>query len=41
MVKKNLVSLIENWSSLAEQKSCGIEIETTCKYEKPMDLMIK
>jgi hypothetical protein len=28
-------------SSLAEQKRCGIELETTCKYRKLMDLMIK
>jgi hypothetical protein len=28
-------------SSLAEQKRCGIELETTYKYEKPMNLMIK
>jgi hypothetical protein len=28
-------------SSLAGQKKCGIELETTNKYEKPMNFMLK
>jgi hypothetical protein len=32
---KILIKLTENWCH-AEQKRCGIELETTCKYEKLM-----